>query len=387
MIDDFLAQHAAANKALRQHIHRHPELGFEETLTSQLVADKLREWGYAVDVGLAKTGVVGTLKVGDGDKVLGIRADMDALPILEQTNVAYKSQHTHVMHACGHDGHTTALLAAAQYLAASKNFNGTLRVIFQPAEEYLYGGKVMVDDGLFERFPCDLLYGFHNMPGLKAGEFYIKPGAFMASADTLEVTVHGIGGHGAYPHKTVDATLVAAHIVVALQSIVGRNVDPLQAAVVTVGSIHAGTAANIIAASAELKISVRALSNEVRAQILARVNEVITLQAQSMGASAEIKHVNGCPVLMNDAEATDYVLGVMRTQFDEAACHTDVLPSMASEDFAFMLEAHSKGCYFFIGNGDEADRYMVHHPQYDFNDDILLPAAKLWCALAEDYLR
>ena len=387
MIDDFLAQHAAANKALRQHIHRHPELGFEETLTSQLVADKLREWGYAVDVGLAKTGVVGTLKVGDGDKVLGIRADMDALPILEQTNVAYKSQHHHVMHACGHDGHTTALLAAAQYLAASKNFNGTLRVIFQPAEEYLYGGKVMVDDGLFERFPCDLLYGFHNMPGLKAGEFYIKPGAFMASADTLEVTVHGIGGHGAYPHKTVDATLVAAHIVVALQSIVGRNVDPLQAAVVTVGSIHAGTAANIIAASAELKISVRALSNEVRAQILARVNEVITLQAQSMGASAEIKHVNGCPVLMNDAEATDYVLGVMRTQFDEAACHTDVLPSMASEDFAFMLEAHSKGCYFFIGNGDEADRYMVHHPQYDFNDDILLPAAKLWCALAEDYLR
>ena len=387
MIDDFLAQHAAANKALRQHIHRHPELGFEETLTSQLVADKLREWGYAVDVGLAKTGVVGTLKVGDGDKVLGIRADMDALPILEQTNVAYKSQHTHVMHACGHDGHTTALLAAAQYLAASKNFNGTLRVIFQPAEEYLYGGKVMVDDGLFERFPCDLLYGFHNMPGLKAGEFYIKPGAFMASADTLEVTVHGVGGHGAYPHKTVDATLVAAHIVVALQSIVGRNVDPLQAAVVTVGSIHAGTAANIIAASAELKISVRALSNEVRAQILARVNEVITLQAQSMGASAEIKHVNGCPVLMNDAEATDYVLGVMRAQFGEATCHTDVLPSMASEDFAFMLEAHSKGCYFFIGNGDEADRYMVHHPQYDFNDDILLPAAKLWCALAEDYLR
>lgn len=387
MIDDFLAEHAAANKALRQHIHRHPELGFEETLTSQLVADKLREWGYEVDVGLAKTGVVGTLTVGDGDKVLGIRADMDALPILEQTDVAYKSQHQHVMHACGHDGHTTALLAAAQYLAASKNFNGTLRVIFQPAEEYLYGGKVMVDDGLFERFPCDLLYGFHNMPGLKAGEFYIKPGAFMASADTLEVTVHGVGGHGAYPHKTVDATVVAAHIVVALQSIVGRNVDPLQAAVVTVGSIHAGTAANIIAASAELKISVRALSNEVRAQVLARVHEVIALQAQSMGATAAVKHVNGCPVLMNDAAATDYVLSVMRAQFGEAACHTDVLPSMASEDFAFMLEAHSKGCYFFIGNGDEADRYMVHHPQYDFNDDILLPAAKLWCALAEDYLR
>ena len=318
-------------RSIYEDLHAHPELGFEETLTSQLVAEKLREWGYEVDVGLAKTGVVGTLKVGHGEKILGIRADMDALPILEQTDVAYKSQHQHVMHACGHDGHTSALLAAAQYLAASKQFNGTLRVIFQPAEEYLYGGKVMVDDGLFERFPCDLLYGFHNMPGLKAGEFYIKPGAFMASADTLEVTIEGVGGHGAYPHKTVDATLVASHIVLALQSIVGRNVDPLQAAVVTVGSLHAGTAANIIAATAELKISVRALSNEVRAQVLARVNEVIQLQAQSLGARATVKHVNGCPVLMNDAEATDYVLGVMQTHFGENVCHTDVLPSMASE--------------------------------------------------------
>ncbi len=387
MVDDYLHEHAEEIKAIRHHIHSHPELGFEETLTSQLVTEKLREWGYEVDVGLAKTGVVGTLKVGNGEKILGIRADMDALPILEQTDVAYKSQHQHVMHACGHDGHTSALLAAAQYLAASKQFNGTLRVIFQPAEEYLYGGKVMVDDGLFERFPCDLLYGFHNMPGLKAGEFYIKPGAFMASADTLEVTIEGVGGHGAYPHKTVDATLVASHIVLALQSIVGRNVDPLQAAVVTVGSLHAGTAANIIAATAELKISVRALSNEVRAQVLERVNEVIQWQAQSLGARATVKHVNGCPVLMNDAEATDYVLGVMQTHFGEAVCHTDVLPSMASEDFAFMLEAHAKGCYFFIGNGDESDRYMVHHPQYDFNDEILLPAAKLWCVLVEDYLR
>ncbi len=387
MIQNFLQQHAGEITAIRHHIHRHPELGFEEAQTSQLVAEKLREWGYEVHVGLAKTGVVGTLKVGNGDKVLGIRADMDALPILEQTDVAYKSQHQHVMHACGHDGHTTVLLAAAQYLATSKNFNGTLHVIFQPAEEFLYGGKVMVDDGLFELFPCDLLYGFHNMPGLKAGEFYIKPGAFMASADTLEITITGVGGHGAYPHKTVDATLVASHIVVALQSIVGRNIDPLQAAVVTVGSIHAGSAANIIAATAELKISVRALSNEVRAELLQRVHDTINLQAQSFGASATIKHVNGCPVVMNDAEATDYVLDVMRSQFGEAVCHTDVLPSMASEDFAYMLEAHSKGCYFFVGNGDGAEHHMVHHPQYDFNDDIILPVAQLWCALAERYLR
>lgn len=386
MIQNFLQQHAGEITAIRHHIHRHPELGFEEAQTSQLVAEKLREWGYEVHVGLAKTGVVGTLKVGNGDKVLGIRADMDALPILEQTDVAYKSQHQHVMHACGHDGHTTVLLAAAQYLATSKNFNGTLHVIFQPAEEFLYGGKVMVDDGLFELFPCDLLYGFHNMPGLKAGEFYIKPGAFMASADTLEITITGVGGHGAYPHKTVDATLVASHIVVALQSIVGRNIDPLQAAVVTVGSIHAGSAANIIAATAELKISVRALSNEVRAELLQRVHDTINLQAQSFGASATIKHVNGCPVVMNDAEATDYVLDVMRSQFGEAVCHTDVLPSMASEDFAYMLEAHSKGCYFFVGNGDGAEHHMVHHPQYDFNDDIILPVAQLWCALAERYL-
>ena len=387
MIQNFLQQHAGEITAIRHHIHRHPELGFEEAQTSQLVAEKLREWGYEVHVGLAKTGVVGTLKVGNGDKVLGIRADMDALPILEQTDVAYKSQHQHVMHACGHDGHTTVLLAAAQYLATSKNFNGTLHVIFQPAEEFLYGGKVMVDDGLFELFPCDLLYGFHNMPGLKAGEFYIKPGAFMASADTLEITITGVGGHGAYPYKTVDATLVASHIVVALQSIVGRNIDPLQAAVVTVGSIHAGSAANIIAATAELKISVRALSNEVRAELLQRVHDTINLQAQSFGASATIKHVNGCPVVMNDAEATDYVLDVMRSQFGEAVCHTDVLPSMASEDFAYMLEAHSKGCYFFVGNGDGAEHHMVHPPQYDFNDDIILPVAQLWCALAERYLR
>ena len=387
MIQNFLQQHAGEITAIRHHIHRHPELGFEEAQTSQLVAEKLREWGYEVHVGLAKTGVVGTLKVGNGDKVLGIRADMDALPILEQTDVAYKSQHQHVMHACGHDGHTTVLLAAAQYLATSKNFNGTLHVIFQPAEEFLYGGKVMVDDGLFELFPCDLLYGFHNMPGLKAGEFYIKPGAFMASADTLEVTITGVGGHGAYPHKTVDAILVASHIVVALQSIVGRNIDPLQAAVVTVGSIHAGSAANIIAATAELKISVRALSNEVRAELLQRVHDTINLQAQSFGASATIKHVNGCPVVMNDAEATDYVLDVMRSQFGEAVCHTDVLPSMVSEDFAYMLEAHSKGCYFFVGNGDGAEHHMVHHPQYDFNDEIILPVAQLWSALAERYLR
>ena len=372
---------------IRRDLHRHPEIGFEEQRTSDLVAEKLKSWGYEVHRGLAKTGVVGTLKVGDGTKRLGIRADMDALPMPENSGKPWSSTIPGKFHGCGHDGHTTILLAAAEYLAKTRNFNGTLHVIFQPAEELLYGGKVMVDDGLFSLFPCDLIFGIHNMPGFKKGEFYFRTGATMASSDTIHIEVKGTGGHGAFPEKTVDATIVACQIALALQTIVSRNVTPFEPAVVTVGSIQAGDAPNIINDKALLKLSIRTLNPDVRKLVLKRVSEIAHAQAQSFNATVQIDHVNGSPVLMNDEKTTQFALNVAKEMFGDDKVHTDLPAFMGSEDFAFMLEENPNGAYMIIGNGDEPGFCMVHNPGYDFDDDLIVPAASYWCAITETYLK
>lgn len=271
MIEHYIRGFEEELREIRHQIHENPELGLQEFKTSALVAEKLRQWGYEVEQGLATTGVVATLKVGDGEKSIGLRADMDALPIYENSGKPWASKHPGLMHACGHDGHTTILLGAARYFAETRRFNGTLRLIFQPAEEMINGGEIMVKEGLFDRFPCDVIFGMHNMPGLPVGKFFFQPGALMASMDQFHITVRGCGRHGAIPHKAIDPVLVAAHITTALQSIVSRNVDPLEAAVITVGSIVAGEAANVIPDSAEMKISVRSLSRDTRQLLLTRI--------------------------------------------------------------------------------------------------------------------
>ncbi|EPH0093459.1 M20 aminoacylase family protein [Pluralibacter gergoviae] len=372
--------------ALRHHFHQHPELGFEEHLTSDRVAELLAEWGYEVDRGLAGTGVVGTLKVGSGGKRLGLRADMDALPMQEMSGKAWASATDGKFHGCGHDGHTTTLLYAAEYLARKRHFNGTLHLIFQPAEELLYGGRVMLEDGLFDRFPCDHIFGLHNMPGQKLGKIGLRAGPMMASADTLHIEVNGVGGHGAVPEHTVDATLVACHITLALQSIVSRNITPFAPVVVTVGSIQAGHAPNIINEKVLMKMTVRTLNEAVREKVLQRVHDIATAQAQSFGATATISHIHGSPVLNNDPQAVEMVRAVATDLFGQDAT-AEIPPFMGSEDFAFMLERNPNGCYFTIGAGDEPDRCMVHNPGYDFNDQILKTGAAIWAGLTEYYLR
>ncbi|OOR83490.1 M20 aminoacylase family protein [Moraxella canis] len=372
---------------IRHTIHKNPELGFEEKQTSDLIADLLTQWGYAVHRGLAKTGIVATLKNGDSNKAIGLRADMDALPIQENTNKTYQSQVAGKFHGCGHDGHSTILLACAKQLAKTKNFNGTVHLIFQPAEEFLYGGKVMLEDGLFDRFPCDVIFSMHNMPRLKTGEFYFKPGPMMASSDTLHIHIKGTGSHGAVPEHGIDATVIACYLVVALQSIVSRNVGPLEQAVITVGQLSSGNAPNVVNDSALLKLSVRTLDTNVRKRVLERIDEVTNYQAKSFGATAHIEHINNCPPLINGKDATEFAIKVAQGLVGADKVHTDILPLMGSEDFAFMLEANLNGSYCLIGNGGGPDAYMVHNPAYDFNDDIIAPAGAYFCNLVENYLK
>ncbi|HCN9608815.1 TPA: amidohydrolase [Escherichia coli] len=388
MIEHYIRGFEEELREIRHQIHENPELGLQEFKTSALVAEKLRQWGYEVEQGLATTGVVATLKVGDGEKSIGLRADMDALPIYENSGKPWVSKHPSLMHACGHDGHTTILLGAARYFAETRRFNGTLRLIFQPAEEMINGGEIMVKEGLFDRFPCDVIFGMHNMPGLPVGKFFFQPGALMASMDQFHITVRGCGGHGAIPHKAIDPVLVAAHITTALQSIVSRNVDPLEAAVITVGSIVAGEAANVIPDSAEMKISVRSLSRDTRQLLLTRIPALAQAQAASFGATAEVTHVNGTPVLVNDEEMARFAWQVACKTFGEDRAEFGIKPLMGSEDFSFMLEAQPKGGFLLFGNGDVGEgSCMVHNPGYDFNDASLVPASSYWGALVEAWLQ
>ena len=372
--------------ALRHEIHAHPELGFEEFVTSDFVAQRLTEWGYAVHRGLGGTGVVGTLKVGDGKARLGLRADMDALPIQESTGLDYASRIPGKMHACGHDGHTAMLLAAAKHLAQSRNFSGTLHLIFQPAEEGMGGAKRMLDEGLFERFPCDAVFAMHNMPGFPTGKLGFRAGPFMASSDTVIIDIDGRGGHGAVPHKAIDPVVVCANVVLALQTIVSRNVPPLDMAIVTVGAIHSGDAPNVIPQTAQMRLSVRALRPEVRDLLQERITALVHAQASAYGATARIDYQRRYPVLVNDVAMTEFAQDVARDWLGVDGLIHDMAPLTGSEDFSFLLE-RCAGSYLIIGNGDGEGGCMVHNPGYDFNDDCLATGAAYWVQLAERFLR
>ena len=384
-----LSGRAAEFTALRRDIHQHPEIGFEEFRTSELVAERLQQWGYRVHRGLGGTGVVGQLQRGKGAKRLGLRADMDALPIQEATGLPYASCHTGLMHACGHDGHTAMLLAAAEHLALQGDFSGTLNLIFQPAEESLGGARKMMEDGLFQRFPCDAIFAMHNMPGFAKGTLLLREGATMASSENIVITLDGIGGHGAMPHLSADPVVAGAAIVMGLQTIVARNVPPLQTAVITVGAFQAGQANNVIPQTATLKLSVRALDREVRSLLRRRIEELVLAQAQSFGVKARIDFLPGYPVLVNTpaetALAREVALDLLGP--DKVVLQTEALTG--SEDFAYMLDA-VPGSYLFIGNGDAAQgghgACMVHNPNYDFEDNNIPIGAAFWVSLVKRYL-
>lgn len=381
-VEEGIAAFIGEFKALRQDLHRHPELSFQEHRTSAIVAERLAAWGYEVTPGIAGTGVVGRLVRGSSGKSLGIRADMDALPITEATGLPYASENAGVMHACGHDGHTTVLLAAARFLAESGRFDGTLNLIFQPAEENGGGANRMIAEGLFERFPCDAVFGLHNWPCVGEGHFGCVTGPAMASVDQITITVRGKGGHGAAPHETVDPVVAAAHIITALQTVVSRNVDPLDMGVVTVGSIHGGAAPNVIPESVELKLTARAFKPEVRAILQERIPAIARAQAESFGATAEVQYRPGYPAVLNHDAETALARSVAVDTFGAARVDAGFRPRTASEDFAFML-LQRPGSYVFVGNGDGAS---LHSPYYDFNDAILAPSATYWVRLAERFL-
>ncbi|NGM86210.1 amidohydrolase [Parapusillimonas sp. SGNA-6] len=381
--------------SLRRDIHRHPELGFEEHRTAGLVADRLKALGYTVTEGIAGTGLVGTLRHGTSTRSIGLRADMDALPIQEANDIAWASATPNTMHACGHDGHTAILLAAAETIARRKAFDGTVHLIFQPAEELGGGGgaRRMLEDGLFERFPCDAVFALHNMPGRPVGQFMFKDGVMMASADRVVVTFRGKGGHGAVPQQAIDPTIAAASAIMALQTIVSRNIDPLQSTVISVGKLNAGSTYNVIPNSAQLELSVRTFSASVRDQLETLITRICTLQAASFGATADVDYQRGYPVLVNTTAETESAVAVARRLFGDDRVVPDIAPLMGSEDFAYMLQA-CPGSYLLVGNGEIGvhnaatglTHCMVHNPGYDFNDDCLAPAATFWAALVEHRL-
>ena len=372
---------------IRRDLHANPELGFKEHRTAALVAGLLAQWGYSVTTGIGGTGVVGQLKRGQGGRSVGLRADMDALPVHEKTGLGWASTVPGVMHACGHDGHTATLLAAAHAIAKSASFEGTVNLIFQPAEEGAGGAVRMIEDGLFDRFPCDAIFALHNMPGMAAGTFMFRSGPTMASSDDVTVRLTGVGGHGAMPHTTTDVIVAASSIVLALQSVVARNVDPLESAVVSVGALQAGQAGNVIPDQARLELSVRALNSEVRALLRRRIVEIIQSQASGLGVEAVVDWRPGYDVLVNDAACTRLAAEVALELFGSDHVVTDGQRFTASEDFAFMLQK-VPGCYFFVGNGltGQPGGCMVHNPGYDFNDQIIAPASRFWVALVERYL-
>ena len=373
--------------AIRRDIHRYPELGFEEHRTSTLVANRLSAWGYSVERGLGGTGVVGQLKRGQSQRRLGLRADMDALPITEANDFDHVSHHAGVMHACGHDGHTAMLLAAARYLAEEGKFDGTLNLIFQPAEEGLGGAKRMMEDGLFNKYPCDAIFAMHNMPGVTQGHLLLRDGPAMASSDRVIVVIKGIGGHAAMPHHASDPVVAAASIVMALQTVVSRNVDPQQTAVITVGALNAGDADNVIPQTATLKLSVRALDPNVRNLLEERIKALVHEQAKSFGVDAIVDYKRVDPVLVNTVTETEFARGVALDLVGADRVNLQCRAQTGSEDFAFMLE-QLPGSYILIGNGegDSAGACMLHDPNYEFNDDNLSIGATYWVRLAERYL-
>jgi amidohydrolase len=368
--------------AWRRDFHENPELLFDVHRTAGIVADKLKEFGVdEIVTGLGRTGVVGVIKgrTNTSGKVIGLRADMDALPIVEATDVPYKSKTPGKMHACGHDGHTAMLLGAAKYLAETRNFDGTAVMIFQPAEEGGGGADEMLKDGIVERFGIQEFYGMHNMPGIPVGSFAIRPGPMMAAADRFVITIEGKGGHAARPHECIDTILVASHVITALQSVVARNVDPLESAVVSVCMIKAGDTFNVIPQSATLMGTTRTLTEAVRDLCETRITAIVETVCAAFGAKGSVEYNRGYPVTFNHEDQTAFMAGVAQEVAGVGGVDTTVAPLMGAEDFSYMLE-RKPGAYIFVGNGDTAG---VHHPAYDFNDDAAPFGASLWARIIE----
>jgi hippurate hydrolase len=373
----------ATIRAWRHRIHARPELAFEERVTSGFVAEKLKSWGWDVIEGIGRTGVVASLTVGGSPRSVGLRAELDALPVFEASEADHRSTVPGCSHTCGHDGHTTMLLAAARHLARTRAFEGTVRCIFQPAEETMGGALAMIDDGLFERFPVDSIFSLHNMPGLERGDLYFRTGPVLSAVDTWEIVLTGKGGHGSMPERCVDPVVAGASLVMALQTIVSRNVGWKDAAVVTIGAFLAGEAANVVPEEAILRLSIRTATPEIRDLVLGRVRAITAAQASSFGVEYEIREGTAGAVVVNDAATTATCAAVAAGLLGEDRVHVDGPAFMASDDFAFFLAPDRPGAYAFIGNGDTP---MVHHPKYDFDDRILPIGAAYWVALAERIL-
>ena len=384
-IEDRLRIHLNDFIAIRRDLHAHPELLYETVRTSAIVARELTRLGFAVTTGIAKTGVVGTLTSGTSTRAIGIRADMDALPIHEKTNLPYASKAAGKMHACGHDGHTTMLLGLARYLSETKNFNGTVHLIFQPSEEDEGGALRMIEDGLFKRFPCDAIFALHNLPGEEVGQIRVRTGPITAAVDIVSITIRGIGGHGAVPHKAVDPIVAASSLVMALQTIVSRNLDPHDPAVVTVGAFTAGSMATVIPEEAKLLAGVRTCTKPVRDMILRRIADLSEAHARSFGCEAEIKIGDGSwsyPAGANTPGEAALVREVALDMGQDPAKVDMRGPFMFSEDFAYMQEI-VPSCYFGLGNGPSR---MLHDPGYDFNDELLVKGPAFWARLVEKAL-
>ncbi|WP_306553720.1 M20 aminoacylase family protein [Acidovorax sp.] len=394
VIDSIVTQ-AASIAAVRRDIHAHPELCFEEVRTADVVAQKLTEWGIPIHRGLGKTGVVGIVKGRDGGangRAIGLRADMDALPMQEFNTFAHASKHQGKMHACGHDGHVAMLLAAAQHFAKHRNFDGTVYLIFQPAEEGGGGARVMIEDGLFEQFPMQAVYGMHNWPGMPVGTFAVSPGPVMASTSEFKITLRGKGGHAALPHTGIDPVPIACGMVQTFQTIISRNKKPVDAGVISVTMIHAGEATNVVPDSVELQGTVRTFTVEVLDLIEKRMRQVAEHTCAAHDATCEFEFVRNYPPTINSPAEAEFARKVMATIVGEDRVLAQE-PTMGAEDFAYMLQA-KPGAYCFIANGDGAHREMghgggpcmLHNPSYDFNDDLIPLGATYWVKLAEEWL-
>ena len=391
LIDEILAD-APAIAAVRRDLHAHPELCFQEQRTADVVAQQLTAWGIPVHRGMGTTGVVGIVKAGTSERAIGLRADMDALPMQEFNTFAHASRHAGKMHACGHDGHTAMLLAAAKYLAKNRNFDGTVYLIFQPAEEGGGGAREMIKDGLFEKFPVDAVFGLHNWPGPQVGQFAVSPGPVMASSNEFKIVVRGKGGHAALPHNAIDPVPVACQMVQAFQTIISRNIKPIEAGVISVTMIHAGEATNVIPDSCTLEGTVRTFTVEVLDRIEQRMREVAQHTAAAFGTECSFEFSRNYPPTINSAPEAEFARQVMASIVGQAQV-TAQEPTMGAEDFSYMLMA-KPGCYAFIANGDGAHREighgggpcMLHNPSYDFNDDLLPLGATYWVRLAEAWL-
>jgi hippurate hydrolase len=370
---------------IRRDIHSHPEIGFTEERTGDLVAKKLAEWGLEVHRGLAKTGVVGTIRRGNSLRAIGLRADMDCLPMQEQNTFAHRSKNDGLMHACGHDGHTTMLLGAARYLATTRNFEGTVHFIFQPGEEGYGGGRVMVQEGLFEKFPCDAVFAMHNKPGIPVGNMAVRPGPMLAASDRFDCKIKARGGHAAHPHLAIDPFVIGAQIVTAFQTIPSRNVDPVDSSVISIGFMKGGSAYNVIPDELHIGGTVRSFRPEVRDLLERRMGEIAHGTAAVFGATVEFEYRRGYPPTINHADEATFAADVAAEICGEEHVDRNVAPSLGGEDFSYMLQK-VPGAMLWVGNGPGEGGCLLHNTRYDFNDSALPVGVSFFARLAERFL-